>query len=203
MQCNVARLKSICWSSHLSTHPCGNSLLIKISKKHFQLTDSCRTCRIWSLPPQEAIFYLCSINVACMFPVCHHFLFTYFFTLFYSPTTSSFVASLSSVLPHTLSSTPIYFSLLFIPLSSSAFSVWRSSSAGWALTIKSQGSSFTTKWPRWAVVSVWATAWSRRSWLLRTDTSSASPPWTWKWTASHKMSVRVQKAPDVNLHLGC
>lgn len=70
------------------------------------------------------------------------------------------------------------------------FSVWSSSSAGWALTIKSQGSSSTARWPLWAAGSAWAAAWSRMSWPPRTDTSSASPQWIWRWSARRRTSVR-------------
>lgn len=34
---------------------------------------------------------------------------------------------------------------------------WRSSSAGWALTTRLQGISFTDRWPLWAAASAWAT----------------------------------------------
>lgn len=74
---------------------------------------------------------------------------------------------------------------------------WRSSSAGWASTTRSRGSSSIGRWPPWGAASASATPWSSSSrrpktWPRRRPTSCACPPWTWRWHARARMRVSVR-----------
>lgn len=92
-------------------------------------------------------------------------------SLFYPPVAFSVMAWFLTLTNH-------FFNLLTCISFVIIFSlVWRSSSAGWASTIRSQASSFTGRWRLWAADSVWGTPWKTKlkCWPRKTETRSACP----------------------------
>ncbi len=75
---------------------------------------------------------------------------------------------------------------MYLTLNLVSLTVWRSSSAGWALTIRSQGNSSTGRWPPlvggWVLATQWRTI--HNSWLLKTAINSAYQPSIWRSSAS-------------------
>lgn len=75
---------------------------------------------------------------------------------------------------------------------------WRSSSAGWALTTRSLGSSFISRWTRWGAVSASVTPSNSSNscpeiWPHRRPTSCVCPLSTWRWRARPMRRVSLKQ----------
>ncbi len=82
---------------------------------------------------------------------------------------------------------------MYLTLNLVSLTVWRSSSAGWALTIRSPGNSSTGRWPPlvggWVLATQWRTI--HNSWLLKTAINSAYQPSIWRSSASLRRNVSI------------